>query len=122
MKVLAKALIVLTCFAAANAMASTQMTVIAKVRGFSNAQLCFLENASTEFGASLVRGELDRRNAECTPELASQGEASLVKTVSLREARAEKAWEHRNTLTEQQQMQKWIACSQGNGQPQGLCK
>ncbi|MEO8101404.1 MAG: hypothetical protein ABI790_02690 [Betaproteobacteria bacterium] len=72
MKLGPKAFFVLVCFAT-GATASTQPVPSIKVQRFADPVLCYLDAASTDSDAILVRAELQRREVACTAELKVEG-------------------------------------------------
>ncbi len=80
MQLASKALFVLVCVATGTT-ASTQSAPSMKVQRFAEPVLCYLDGATTDSDAILVRIELQRREVACTPELKAEGQQAVEKLV-----------------------------------------
>lgn len=85
----ASTVILFLAFAAGSAVASTQPSAASKLTRVTSPTLCYLEQATSERDAILVREELSRRNVACSAEQVAIGEAVFQRTQA--NARMQKA-------------------------------
>ncbi|MBL8524400.1 MAG: hypothetical protein JNN20_11985 [Betaproteobacteria bacterium] len=85
----ASKVILFFAFAAGSAVASTQPSAAEKLTRVTSPALCYLEQATTERDAALVRSELSRRNVACSAEQVAIGEAVFQRSQAT--ARMQKA-------------------------------